>query len=181
MQKKLRTRGSVWKIEKQKYLKEKLVKSQQSCGFWTVLCDLTKKIVRANLLPTWLSCLAWKVRNLPVKTRQMKRCNYLNYSRNQRKNVNSNEEIVCAEAVVINWANFPYVLKKFDDIVLEHCNLTRFWKRVKVDSTGEVVQTFDFIHNFVSFESNMTWNIRNFSLNLKRKSSKKEIWFVELR
>ena len=75
VQKKLRTRGSVWKIEKQKYLKEKLVKSQQSCGFWTVLCDLTKKIVRANLLPTWLIYLSWKVRNLPVKIRQMKRCN----------------------------------------------------------------------------------------------------------
>ena len=33
--------------DKQKYyLKEKLVKSQQSRRFWTFLCDLTKKIVR---------------------------------------------------------------------------------------------------------------------------------------
>ena len=45
--------------------------------------------------------------------------------------------------------NFSYVLKKFDDIVLEHRNLTRFRKRVKIDSTVEVVQRFDFVHNFV--------------------------------
>ena len=106
----------------------------------------------ANLLPTWLSCLAWKVSNLPVKNRQ------LNYWKDviiwiirkiRGKNVDSNEKIICAEAVVINWANFSYVLKKFDDIVLEHRNLTRFRKRVKIDSTVEVVQRFDFVHNFV--------------------------------
>ena len=146
----VRTRGFVWKT--------KIVTERKTRQIATIMWILDfhlwfdEKIVWANLFPTWLSCLAWKVSNLPVKNRQ------LNYWKDviiwiirkiRGKNVDSNEKIICAEAVVINWANFSYVLKKFDDIVLEHRNLTRFRKRVKIDSTVEVVQRFDFVHNFV--------------------------------